>query len=103
MCGHSGGVLSLGRGFPIVSSPKQKINTQSSTEAEILGADKFMPAIFWTHYFMRTQGYAVKDKVFFQDNKSSILLEKHGKASSSKRTKHINIQYLIITGRVNNE
>ena len=36
----------------------------------------------------------------FQDNRSSILLEKHGKASSSKRTKHINIRYLLITDRV---
>jgi hypothetical protein len=32
MRGHSGGGLSLGRGFPIVSSTKQKLNTQSSTE-----------------------------------------------------------------------
>jgi hypothetical protein len=27
MRGHSGGGLSLGRGFPIVSSTKQKLNT----------------------------------------------------------------------------
>jgi hypothetical protein len=45
MRGHSGGGLSLGRGFPIVSSIKQKINTRSSTETEIVGADDFMPAI----------------------------------------------------------
>jgi hypothetical protein len=32
MQGHSGGGLSLGRGFPIVSSTKQKLNTRSSTE-----------------------------------------------------------------------
>jgi hypothetical protein len=36
----------------------------------------------------------------FQDNKSAILLEKNGKASSSKRTKHINIRYFFITDRV---
>jgi hypothetical protein len=30
-------------------------------------------------------------------------LEKNGKASSSKRTKHINIQYLLITDRISNE
>jgi hypothetical protein len=52
---------------------------------------------------MKAQGYGVKDKVLFQDNKSSILLEKNGKASSSKRTKHINIRYLFITDRVKNE
>jgi hypothetical protein len=42
------GGLSLGRGFPIVSLTKQKLNTQSSTESEIVGADDFMPAICWT-------------------------------------------------------
>ena len=36
-----------------------------------------------------------------QDNKSSILLEQNGKASSSKRTRHINIRYFFITDRVN--
>ena len=36
-----------------------------------------------------------------QDNKSSILLERNGKASSGKRTRHINIRYFFITDRVN--
>jgi hypothetical protein len=62
-----------------------------------VGADDFMPAICWTRYFMKAQGYDIKDTVLFQDNKSSILLEKNGKASSSKRTNHINIQYFFIT------
>jgi hypothetical protein len=103
MRGHSGGGLSLGGGFPIVSSTKQKLNTRSSTETEIVGADDFMPAICWTRYFMKAQGYGVKDNVLFQDNKSSILLEKNGKASSSKCMKHINIWYLFITDRVRKE
>jgi hypothetical protein len=52
---------------------------------------------------MKAQGYGVKDNVLFQDNKSSILLEKNGKASSSKRTKHITIRYFFITDRVKKE
>jgi hypothetical protein len=52
---------------------------------------------------MKAQGYGVKDNFLFQDNKSSILLENNGKASSSKRTKHINIQYFFITDRVKKE
>jgi hypothetical protein len=99
--GHSGGGLSLGRGFPVVGSTKQKLNTRSSTEAELVGADDFMPAICWTRYFMEAQGYKVEDNVLYQDNKSSMLLEKNGKASSSKRTKHINIRYFFITDRIN--
>jgi hypothetical protein len=86
-----------------MSSTEQKLNTRSSTETEIVGADDFMPAICWTPYFMKAQGYGVKDNVLFQDNTSSILLEKNGKALSSKRTKHINIRYLFITDRVKKE
>jgi hypothetical protein len=76
----------LGRGLPIVSSTKQKLNNQSSTETEIVGADDFMPAICWTQYFMKAQGCGVRD------NKSSILLEKKGKTLSSKGPKNINIR-----------
>ena len=65
-----------------------------------MGADNFMPAIFWTGYFLKDQRYRVLDKVFFQDNRSSIILEKNGKASSSKRIKHINNRYFFITNRV---
>ncbi len=100
MRGHSGGGLSMGRGFPNVGSSKHKMNTRSSTESEIVAADHFMPAICWTRYFMEAQGYKVQDNILHQDNKSSILLERNGKSSSSKRTKHINIRYFFITDRV---
>ena len=100
MRGHSGGGLSMGRGFPILGSTKQKLNTRSSTETEVVGADDFMPAVCWTRYFMDAQGYPIKDNVLYQDNMSSMLLEKNGKASSSKRTKHINIRYFFITDRI---
>ena len=82
-----------------MSSTKQKLNTRSSTETELVGADDFMPAIYWTGYFLNDQGYRILDNILFQDNKSSILLEKTGKSSSSKRTKHINVRYFFITDR----
>jgi hypothetical protein len=103
MRGHSRAGLSLGCGFTIVSSTKQKLNTRSSTETEIVEADGFIPAIYWTRYFMKAQGYGVKDNVLFQDNKSSILLESNGKDSSSKRTKHISTRYFFITDIVSKE
>jgi hypothetical protein len=65
-----------------------------------VGADDFMPAICWTRYFMQAQGYHVNDNILLQDNKSAILLERNGKASSSKRTKHIKIRYFFIADRV---
>jgi hypothetical protein len=49
---------------------------------------------------MEAQGYQVQDNVLFQDNKSTILLEKNGKALSSKHMKHVNIWYFFITNRI---
>ena len=59
-----------------------------------------MQPICWTRYFLEAQGYCVDDNILYQDNKSSILLETNGTASSGKRTKHINIRYFFITDRV---
>ncbi len=100
MRGHTGGGLTMGMGFPIVTSTKQKLNTRSATESELVGVDDMMPSILWTRYFLNAQGYNVKDNVVFQDNKSTILLAQNRKASSSRWTKHINVQYFFITDRI---
>ena len=100
MRGHTGGGVTLGRGFPISASTKQKLNARSSTEAELIGVDDLMPSVLWTRLFLEAQGYGVKENIVFQDNRSAILLEKNGKASSSKRTKHINIRYFFVTDMI---
>ena len=70
----------MGTVFPISYSTKQKLNTRSSTESEIVGVDDFMPSILWTRNFMNAQDYDVTENIIFQDNKSAILLEKNGKS-----------------------
>jgi hypothetical protein len=50
---------------------------------------------------MEAQGYGIQENIVYQDNKSAILMEKNGKASRSKRTKHINIRYYFVTDRIN--
>ncbi len=42
----------------------------------------------------------MNDSKIYQDNMSSILLEKNGRASSGKRTRHINIRYFFVADRV---
>jgi hypothetical protein len=101
--GDTGGGLSMGRGFPITTSTKQKVNARSSTEAKLVGVDDLMPAICWTRYFMEAQGYKVTENIVYQDNQSAILLERNSKASSSKRVKHINIRYFFVTDWVKNQ
>jgi hypothetical protein len=100
MRSHTGGVLIMRKVAVVSGSTKQRINTKSSTEAELVGVDDFMGRILSVRYFIEAQGYDVGPSTLYQDNKSSILLEKHGQASSSKRTRHINVRYFFITDRV---
>ena len=50
--------------------------------------------------FLTTQGYGMKDNVDIQDNKSAMLLEKNGTASSSKRMHNIVIRFFFVKDRV---
>ena len=100
MQGHTGGCLSLGAGMPINVSSKQKLNTRSSTETELVAADDMMPIILWTNYFLEGQGYTAHNTILYQDNQSAILLENNGRKSSGKRTKHIHMRYYFITDRI---
>jgi hypothetical protein len=102
MKSHTGGVYTLGKGAIYGTSTRQKINTKSSTEAELVGVAEVLPQVLWTRYFLEAQGYTSENTIIYQDNKSSILLEKNRKASSSKRTRHINIRYYFVTDRINN-
>ncbi len=92
--------MSLGKGAAYGTSTRQKLNTKSSTEAELVGVNDVMPQILWTRYFLEAQGYGVDDSLVYQDNQSAILLEKNGRASSGKRTRHINIRYFFVTDRI---
>jgi hypothetical protein len=91
--------MSMGTGAALSSSRKQKLNTKSSTEAELVGIDDVLPQALWTKYFMEAQGFGVTT-ILNQDNQSTIKLSENGKASSGKGTRHINIRYFFITDRI---
>jgi len=77
-------VLTLGEGAVYGSSTKQKLNTRSSTEAELVGVNDALPQVLWTRQFLNGQEYGDTDSVIYHDNQSAMLLEKHGKESSGK-------------------
>ena len=81
----------MGIGCPTVQLTKTKCNVRSSTINKLVAVDEMLAQILWTRLFMKAQGIEVSDNILYQDNKSAILLEKNGRASSSKRTKHIEI------------
>lgn len=61
-------------------------------ELEVRGIDDLMPAILWNQYFLKVQGYNVKENL--------ILLTQNGKASSIKCSKHIVIRYFFVTDHI---
>ncbi len=61
---------------------KQKINTKSSTKAELVGVDDSLGYILGARYFMMEQGFEMEASLIYQDNMSVMLLETNGKASS---------------------
>ena len=96
MRGHTGISMTMGKGSVYSSSRKQKLNSKSSSETEVIGVDDGMNQVLWTKYFLQGQSYDVKYTTIKQDNKSSILLEENGKMSSTKNTRHILIRYYFI-------
>lgn len=71
---HTGKVVSMGRGGLINKSVKQKLNTKSSTEAEVVGTSDVLPANIWLTHFLEAQGYTVRENILYQDNTSAIKM-----------------------------
>jgi hypothetical protein len=99
---HTGAAMHFedGEGAVQSVSRKQKLNTNSSTESELVGADDLSVMILWTKLFMEAQGYEIRKNILYQDNKSAILLEINGKRSSGKRTRALNIRFFFLTDQV---
>ena len=88
--------MSMGRGMFHCVSTKQKLKTRSLTEAELVVVDDGLPNVLWTANFIRAQGYEPTKVRIMQDNQSAIMMETRGKASSSCRTRHLDIRYFFI-------
>jgi hypothetical protein len=100
MKSHTGGVIMMGKGALYASSKRQKLNTKSSTEAELVGAGDFLPQTIWTRNFLRAQGYEVTKNFFYQDNQSAMRMERNGRQSAGPRSRHIDIRYFFIKYRI---
>jgi hypothetical protein len=99
MKSHTGGVMSFGIGGLACKSSKQKLNTKSSTEAEVVGASDYLPNTMWMQMFMEEQGHKTTESILEQDNESAMKLEKNGRMSAGQKSRHINIRYFWIKDR----
>ena len=96
MKSHTGAIFTLGKGSIISSSTKQKVNSRSSTESELIGVDDKVSKIVWSKKFLEHQGFKVNLNIIYQDNTSTIKLMNNGKLSSGKRTRHFDIRLFYI-------
>jgi len=56
MRSHSGICMTFGKGVAYSESSKQKLNTKSSTEAELVAIDDGMGHVLWMNHFLAEQG-----------------------------------------------
>ena len=95
MKSHTGHTVTMGRGSMVSNSVKQKLNTTSSTESELACGDTTLKPLMWAKLFVSALGCKPR-MMMAQDNTSTVKLMKNGKASSAKRTRHINMRHFAI-------
>ena len=100
MKSHTDIFITIGKGGTYTSSCKQKLNTKSSTEDELVAIDDAMGQILWTRHFLAVQGIPVPITTIYQHNKSTILLSEKRKIPSSKCTDHLDVCYYFVTDHI---
>jgi len=98
--GHTGGMMSLGKGAALSHSEKHKLNTKSSTEPKLVGADAMSIKVLWARYFLEAQGYSDEQSIMFQDNQAIVQLEANRSLSSSKCNRHIKVRYFFLKDKI---
>ncbi|KAA8491680.1 Retrovirus-related Pol polyprotein from transposon TNT 1-94 [Porphyridium purpureum] len=87
---HTGCVISIGQGVVHGSSTKQKMNTKSSTEAELVGLSDAVGQSLWASNMLQHKVVAVPGVFVLQDNTAAMALIKAGRGKT-KRSRHMNI------------
>ena len=100
MRSQTGGCMSLGLGMIHCKSSKQKLNTKTSTESEIVAMSDYLPYNIWFKNFMKGQGYVFKRNVIYQDNQSAMKMEINGRHSCTGNSRHIDVRYFFTKDRV---
>ena len=98
--GHTGAMMSMGKGAIVNISQKHKLNVASSTKAELVSIADVLGMMMWCKYFMEAQGYTIEHNIPYQDNKSTILLAKNSGMSAGKKSKHIKNRLILVTDKI---
>jgi len=52
---------------------------------------------------MEAQGYKIRENIYYQDNMSTMKLEKNCRMSCGRNSRHIDIRYFFAKDRVESE
>ena len=98
--GHTGAMMSMGRGAIVNISIKHKLNVGGYTESELVSIADVLVMMMWCKYFMKAQGYIIDNNILYQDNNSTILLANNFRMSAGKNSKNTKNQFFLITDTV---
>ena len=84
MNNHTGAVFTIEKGAIISISAKQKLDSRSSTESELIGVYDKISKVLWMKRSLECQSFPVKLNIIYQYNTSGINLEDNGKGSFGK-------------------
>jgi hypothetical protein len=96
---HTGMCIKHGNGTIECKSTKQRINTKSSTESELIALSDMSTTAIWVNDFIQHQHYKLSTTVIYQDNKSTITMINNGN-NNKERTRHINLRYFWLRDRI---
>ena len=100
MRSHTGYTVGIGKGSVCSKSSSQKLNTKSSTEAELVGLGDSMGHVIWLRNFLKGQGYKnIGPATIGQDNRSTKQLVANGQPNSDT-TRHISIRFFFVHDRI---
>ena len=100
MRSQTGGVMSFGLGVVHCKSSRQKLNTKSSTESEVVGVSDYLSYNIWMTLFLKEQGIILYKNILYQDNQSAIKMEKNGQESCTGNSRHIDLRYFFVKDRI---
>ena len=96
---HTGIAIVIGKGVIFAKSTKQKLNSKSSTEPELIAVSDGIGQVIWIRNFLINQGYKINEAIIMQDNKSTITMITNGTATSP-RIRHIAVRFFFVKDRI---
>ena len=97
--GHTGIVITLGNSVVFARSVKQKMQTLSSTESEMIALQEASTYVVWMRYLLKELGYNLNSPtVVTQDNQSATVIAEQG--GNFQRTKHLVGRFNFLKERI---